>query len=130
MRRVAVEQQSWIMKGMWFLSTVLFLAVVAGFPWQTQAQTPCPRASQCVPDGVVTTLLSPDSTSSWSILLAKERAMQEQTCPTCYGEGMENHLSRSRVQTLRDSPRFYSVYCKVCGTPSAPSVVLISIAHR
>ena len=41
--------------------------------------------------------------------------MQEQTCPTCYGEGIENHLSRSRAQTFRDSPRFYSVYCKVCG---------------
>ena len=69
--------------------------------------------------------------------------MQEQRCPTCYGEGIENHLSRSRAQTFRDSPWFYSVYCKVCGhidgvfaqdvfpsTPSAPSSVLISIAHR
>jgi hypothetical protein len=41
--------------------------------------------------------------------------MQEQTCPTCYGEGIENHFSRSRAQTYRDSPWFYSVYCKVCG---------------
>jgi hypothetical protein len=48
MRQVAVEQQSWIMKGMWFLPTLIFMALVAGFPLQTQAQTPCPRASQCI----------------------------------------------------------------------------------
>jgi len=49
MRRVVVEQQSWIMKGIWCLPTLIFMALVAGFPWQTQAQTPCPRASQCIP---------------------------------------------------------------------------------
>jgi hypothetical protein len=32
MRRVAVEQQSWIMKGIWFLPTLIFIALVAGFP--------------------------------------------------------------------------------------------------
>ena len=37
MRRIAVEQQRWLMKGLWCLPTVIFMAVVAGF-WQTQAQ--------------------------------------------------------------------------------------------
>ena len=58
MRRVAVEQQRWIMKGLWFLPTFIFMAWVAGFPLQTQAQTPCPRAVQCVPDGVLTITFS------------------------------------------------------------------------
>ena len=80
---------------------------------------------------------------SWSLVLAKERAMQAQICPPCAGEGLEHHLARSRAQTFRESPRFYSVYCPVCGhidgifaqavfpsPPSAPSGVRIAIAHR
>jgi hypothetical protein len=46
------------MKGLWCLPTFLFLAVVAGFPWQTQAQTPCPQEVQCVPTGVLTVTFS------------------------------------------------------------------------
>jgi hypothetical protein len=69
--------------------------------------------------------------------------MAAQHCPICNEKRMEYPLSMSRAQKLRDSPWFYSVYCKVCGhidglfaqdvfpnTPSAPSAVLISIAHR
>ena len=69
--------------------------------------------------------------------------MQAQICPPCAGEGLEHHLARSRAQTFRESPRFYSVYCPVCGhidgifaqavfpsPPSAPSGVRIAIAHR
>jgi hypothetical protein len=41
MRRVAVEQQRWIMQGLWFLPPFIFMALVAGVPWQTPAQTPC-----------------------------------------------------------------------------------------
>ena len=69
-RRVAVEQQSWIMKGMWFLPTVIFMALVAGFSWQTQAQTPCPRASQCVPDGVLTVTFSVSGDTSGCVFNA------------------------------------------------------------
>ena len=69
--------------------------------------------------------------------------MAEQKCPTCNEQGIENPLSMSRAQKLRDSPWFYIVYCKVCGhvygvfakdvftiTPSAPFSILISIANR
>jgi uncharacterized Zn finger protein len=41
--------------------------------------------------------------------------MAERTCPTCSEQGMENRLSMSRGQQLRDSPWFYVVYCKACG---------------
>jgi hypothetical protein len=69
--------------------------------------------------------------------------MAAQQCPICNEKGIENPLSMSRAQKLRDSPWFYSVYCKVCGhvygvfakdvftiTPSAPFSMLISIANR
>ena len=69
--------------------------------------------------------------------------MAEQKCPTCNEQGIENPLSMSSAQKLRDSPWFYIVYCKVCGhvygvfakdvftiTPSAPFSILISIANR
>jgi hypothetical protein len=45
----------------------------------------------------------------------QEYAMAEQKCPTCHEKGMENRLSMSRGQQLRDSPWFYVVYCKACG---------------
>ena len=70
MRRVAVEQQRWIMKGMWCLRTFIFMALVAGFPWQTQAQTPCPRAVQCVPDGVLTITFSVSGDTSDCVFTA------------------------------------------------------------
>jgi len=41
--------------------------------------------------------------------------MAEQQCSTCHEQGIENPLSMSRAQKLRDSPWFYIVYCKVCG---------------
>src|SRR5262245_12965904 len=63
-RRGAVEPQKWIMKGLWCLPTVILLALVTGVPWQTQAQTPCPRASQCIPDGVFTVTFSVSGDSS------------------------------------------------------------------
>jgi hypothetical protein len=69
--------------------------------------------------------------------------MAAQQCTICNEKGIENPLSMSRAQKLRDSPWFYSVYCKVCGhvygvfakdvftiTPSAPFSILISIANR
>ena len=57
--------------------------------------------------------------------------MQEQTCPTCYGEGIENHLSRSRAQTFRDSPRFSTVsIVKYAVTLMAYSLKMFFQAHR
>ena len=46
------------MQVMWCLLPFICMAVVAGFPWQTPAQTPCPREVQCVPDGVLTVTFS------------------------------------------------------------------------
>ena len=48
----------WITMSMRFLLTCIFLALGAGFPWQPQAQSPCPRATQCIPDGVLTVTFS------------------------------------------------------------------------
>jgi hypothetical protein len=45
----------------------------------------------------------------------QEYAMAEQQCPMCHEKGMENRLSMSRGQQLRESPWFYVVYCKACG---------------
>ena len=51
-------------------SHVIFMALVAGFPWQTPAQTPCPRASQCVPDGVLTITFSVSGDTSDCVFTA------------------------------------------------------------
>ena len=87
MRRVAVEQQSWIMQGMWFLPPFIFMALVAGFPWQTLAQTPCPRGVQCVPDGVLTVTFSISGDTAGCVFNGTVN----------WGDGVINNVSNIRV---------------------------------
>src|SRR5262245_39873890 len=82
MRRSAVEQPRWIMKGMWCLLTCILMALVAGFPGQTQAQTPCPRASQCVPEGVVTVTFSVSGDTAGCVFNATVH----------WGDGVSSHV--------------------------------------
>ena len=113
-RRVAVEQQRWIMKGLWGLPTVLLLAVVAGFPWQTQAQTPCPRAPQCIPDGVFTVTFSVSGDPSGCVFNATVH----------WGDGVINTVTHivdgQTVTHTYDAPGTYTVHITGAGTSTSP----------
>ena len=117
MRRVAVEQQRWIMKGMWFLRTFIFMALVAGFPWQTPAQTPCPRASQCVPDGVLTITFSVSGDTSGCVF----------TATVNWGDGVINtvsHIVDGQTMThTYAAAGIYTVHITGSGTPTSPDAV-------
>src|SRR6266542_817358 len=114
MRRVAVEQQSWIMKGIWFLPTVIFMALVAGFPLQTQAQTPCPRAFQCIPDSVLTVTFSVSGDTSGCVFNATVN----------WGDGVINNVSNivdgQTMTHTYDAPGIYTVQITGSGTPTSP----------
>jgi PKD domain len=117
MRRVAVEQQRWIMKGMWFLRTFIFMALVAGFPWQTPAQTPCPRASQCVPDGVLTITFSVSGDTSGCVF----------TATVNWGDGVINHVSHivdgQTITHTYAAAGIYTVHITGSGTPTSPDAI-------
>jgi hypothetical protein len=114
MRRVAVEQQSWIMKGIWCLPTVIFMALVAGFPVQTQAQTPCPPAFQCIPDSVLTVTFSVSGDTSGCVFNATVN----------WGDGVINNVSNivdgQTMTHTYDAPGTYTVQIMGSGTPTSP----------
>jgi hypothetical protein len=120
MRRFAVEPQSWIMQGIWCLPTFMFMAVVAAFPWQTQAQTPCPRALQCVPTGVLTVTFSVSGDTSGCVFNATVH----------WGDGASN-----KVSTIVDGQTIthtyavagtYTVHIMGSGTPTSPDATCTS----
>ena len=102
------------MKGMWFLPTVIFMALVAGFPWQTQAQTPCPRAFQCIPDSVLTVTFSISGDTSGCVFNATVN----------WGDGVINTVSNivdgQTMTHTYDAPGIYTVHITGSGTPTSP----------
>jgi hypothetical protein len=117
MRRFAVEPQSWIMQGIWCLPTFMFMAVVAAFPLQTQAQTPCPRALQCVPTGVLTVTFSVSGDTSGCVFNATVH----------WGDGASNKVSNIvDGQTMTHTyavAGIYTVHITGSGTPTSPDAI-------
>ena len=117
MHRVAVEQQSWIMQGMWFLPPFIFMALVAGFPWQTPAQTPCPRAVQCVPDGVLTVTFSISGDTAGCVFNGTVN----------WGDGVINNVANivdgQTMTHTYDVAGIYTVHITGAGTPTSPDAI-------
>ena len=117
MRRVAVEPQRGIMKGLWFLRTCICMALVAGCPWQTQAQTPCPRAFQCIPGGAFTVTFFVSGDTSGCVFNATVN----------WGDGVINNVSNivdgQTITHTYDAAGIYTVQITGSGTPTSPEAI-------
>ena len=116
-RRVAVVQQSWIMMRMRFLLTCIFLVLGAGFPWQPHAQSPCPRATQCLPDGVLTVTFSISGDTAGCVFNATVH----------WGDGGIDQVSQivdgQKMTHTYDAPGTYTVHITESGTPTSPEAI-------
>jgi hypothetical protein len=117
MRHVAVEQQRWIMQGLWCLRIFMFLAVVAGFPWQPQAQTPCPEAVKCLPDGVLTVTFSVSGDTSGCVFNATVH----------WGDGVitnvANIVDGQTMTHTYAAAGLYTVHITGSATPTSPDAL-------
>ena len=111
------------MKGMWCLPTVICMALVAGFPWQSQAQTPCPRAVQCIPDGVLTVTFSVSGDTSGCVFNGTVH----------WGDGVINNVSNivdgQKMTHTYDTPGIYTVHITGAGTPTSPDATCTFTPH-
>ena len=102
------------MKGLWFLPTVIWMAWVAGFPWQTQAQPSCPGALQCVPDGVLTVTFSVSGDTAGCVFNATVH----------WGDGVitnvANIVDGQTMTHTYAAPGLYTVHITGSGTPTSP----------
>jgi PKD repeat protein len=90
------------------------MALVAGFPWQTQAQTPCPPAVQCIPDSVLTVTFSVSGDTSGCVF----------NVTVNWGDGSINNGSNivdgQTMTHTYDAPGIYTVHITGAGTPTGP----------
>jgi hypothetical protein len=123
MGRVAVEPQRGLLQGLWCLPTCMFLAVVAVFPWQIQAQTPCPKALQCVPTGVLTVTFSVSGDTSGCVFNATVH----------WGDGASTtvaHIVDGQTMTHTYAVAgIYTVHIMGSGTPTGPDALCTSTPH-
>jgi hypothetical protein len=93
------------------------MALVAGFPWQTPAQTPCPRASQCVPGGVVTVTFSVSGDTAGCVFNATVN----------WGDGVTTQVANivdgQTITHTYDAPGLYTVHITESGTPTSPDAI-------
>ena len=113
----ALGHKGKVSKGMWFLPTCICMALVAGFPWQTQAQTPCPRAFQCLPEGVITVTFSVSGDTSGCVFNGTVN----------WGDGMINNVSNivdgQTMTHIYDVAGIYTVHITGSGTPTSPDAI-------
>ena len=123
MRQGAVEQQRWIRKGVWFLPTVMCMALVAGYPWPTQAQTPCPRALQCVPEGVLTVTFFVSGDTAGCVFHATVH----------WGDGVSTTVAQivdgQTLTHIYDAAGLYTVHITESGTPTSPEASCTCTPH-
>ena len=92
----------------------MFLAVVAVFPGQTQAQTPCPKALQCVPTGVLTVTFSVSGDTSGCVFNAMVH----------WGDGVitnvANIVDGQTMTHTYAAAGLYTVHITGSATPTSP----------
>ena len=123
MRRGAVEQQRWLMQGMWCLLTCICMALVAGFPVPTPAQTPCPETVKCVPDGVLTVTFSVSGDTAGCVFNATVH----------WGDGVittGSHIVDGQTMThTYAAAGLYTVHITGAGTPTDPDAICTFNPH-
>jgi hypothetical protein len=97
------------------LLTCIVLALGAGFPWQPHAQSPCPRATQCIPDGVLTVTFSISGDTAGCVFNATVH----------WGDGVSDHVAHivdgQTVTHTYDAPGIYTIQITGAGTSTNPN---------